>query len=145
MAVTNAKSKAATEHAEELQLAKLVNQEASLSSEIELQVIRNEVIEYTYSWNGEQVRMQKLHVLLQSKIPDQYCLGVAKVRKKDKSERKKIAERWQKGTAWRFKALILVNDNLRTFTHHAALQLICAGQRLRRCYRARPSHKYQGQ
>ena len=51
MALTTAKSKAATEHAEEPQLAELVNQEASLSSEIELQVIRNEIIDYTYSWN----------------------------------------------------------------------------------------------
>ena len=110
MALTTAKSKAATEHAEEPQLAELVNQEASLSSEIELQVIRNEIIDYTYSWNGDQVRTQKVQVILQSKTPDQYCWGVAKLQKKDKSELKKIAERWQKGSAWRFKAIILLND-----------------------------------
>ncbi len=42
---------AATEHTEEPQLAELVNQEAGLSSEIELKVIRNEIVEYTYPWN----------------------------------------------------------------------------------------------
>ena len=39
---------AATEHTEEPQLAELVNQEAGLTSEIELKVIRNEIMEYTF-------------------------------------------------------------------------------------------------
>ena len=38
---------AATEHTEVPQLADLVNQEAGLSTEIELRVIRNDVIDYT--------------------------------------------------------------------------------------------------
>ena len=37
---------AATEHTEVPQLAELVNQEAGLSTEIELKVIRNDLIDY---------------------------------------------------------------------------------------------------
>ena len=70
---------AATEHTEEPQLAELVNQDTGLSSEIELKVIRHEILDYTYNWQGKQVPTQKLQVLLQSKLPDQYCLGVAKL------------------------------------------------------------------
>ena len=70
---------AATEHTEEPQLAELVNQEAGLSSEIELKVIRHEIIDYTYTLNGNRVTTQKVQVILQSKIPDQYRLGVAKL------------------------------------------------------------------
>ena len=101
---------AATEHTEEPQLAELLNQEAGLSSEIELKVIRNEIIDYTYQWGGNQVTTQKLQVNLQSKIPNQYCLGVVKMKGKDKNELKQFAERWQTGTTWRFKAIKLFND-----------------------------------
>ena len=101
---------AATEHAEEPQLAELLNQEAGLSSGIELKVIRNEIIDYTYPYNGNQLSAQKVQVILQSKIPDQYCLGVARLQKKDKNELKKIADRWQTGTTWKFKAVKLLND-----------------------------------
>ena len=99
---TTGRDSAPTEHADEPQLAELVNQEAGLSSAIELKVIRNEITDYTYSFNGNQVSTQKVQVILQSKIPNQYCLGVAKLQRKDKSELKKIADRWQTGTTWRF-------------------------------------------
>ena len=62
---------AATEGTEEPQLAELVNQEAGLSSEIELNVVRSEIIEYSYLWNGNEVFTQKLQVILQSKIGEQ--------------------------------------------------------------------------
>ena len=101
---------AATEHAEEPQLAELVNQEAGLSTEIELKVIRNEIIDYTYKWDGSDVPTQKLQIILQSKIPEQYCMGVAKLQKKDQKELNKMAERWQTGTIWKFKAIALVNE-----------------------------------
>ncbi len=42
---TGGSNSAATEQTEEPQLAELVNQEAGLSSEIELKVIRNEIID----------------------------------------------------------------------------------------------------
>ena len=101
---------AATEHTEEPQLAELLNQEASLSTVIELKVIRNEIMDYTITWGGNQVPTQKLQIILQSKIAEQYCLGVAKLQKKDKTELKRLADRWQTGTTWRFKALPLLND-----------------------------------
>ena len=60
----------------------LVNQEAGMSTEIELKVIRNEIVDYTYPWQGNQVSTQKVEIILQSKIAEQYCLGVAKMQKK---------------------------------------------------------------
>ena len=88
----------ATEHTEEPQLAELLSQEAGLTSQIQLQVRRSQLIDYSYTWAGSQVSTQKLQVVLQSKIPDQYCLGIAKLQKKDKAELKKLQDRWQIGT-----------------------------------------------
>ena len=136
---------AATEHTEEPQLVELVNQGAGQSSVIELKVIRSEIIDYDYTWNGNPVTTQKLQVILQSKIPDQYCVGVVKLQKKDKNELKKIADRWQTGTTWRFKAIILLGASRLILTPHAASQSICASRRLRRCYRARSFHRHQCQ
>ena len=53
---------------------------------------------------------QKVQVVLQSKIPDQYCLGVAKLQEKDKAELQKMQDRWQTGTAWKLKAIKLLNE-----------------------------------
>ena len=96
---------AATDHTEEPQSVELVNQEASMSTEIELQIIRNEIVDYTYPWQGNQVPTQKVQTILQWKIATQYYLGVAKLQKKDKNELKAIAKRWQIGTTWKFKTL----------------------------------------
>ena len=101
---------AATEGTEEPQLAELVNQEAGLSSEIELKVVRNEIIDYSYTWNGSEVVTQKLQVLLQSKIGEQYCLGLARLQRKDKNELKITAQRWETGTTWKFKGIVLHNE-----------------------------------
>ena len=101
---------AATERTEEPQLAELLTQEAGMSTEIELRVIRNEVMDYAYLWQGKEVPTQKLQIILQSKIAEQYCLGVAKLQKKDKTELKAMADRWQTGTTWKFTALTLLND-----------------------------------
>ena len=107
---------AATEHTEEPQLAELVNQEAGLATEIELKVIRNDLVDYTYPFNGKQVPTQKVQIVLQSKVAEQYCLGVAKLQRKDKTELKKVHELWKTGTAWIFKAVTLLNDKA-TFIH----------------------------
>ena len=88
----------AAEHTEEPQLAELLSQEAGLTSQIQLKVLRSQLIDYSYTWAGSQVSTQKLQVVLQSKIPDQYCLGFAKLQKKDKAELKKLHDRWQIGT-----------------------------------------------
>ena len=101
---------AATEDTGEPQLAELVNQEAGLSSEIELKVVRSEIIDYSYSWNGNEVFTQKLQVILQSKIGEQYCLGLARLQRKDKNELKMAAQRWETGTTWKFKDIVLHNE-----------------------------------
>ena len=108
--LTTGSASAATEHTEEPQLAELVTQEAGLSTEIELKVIRNDLVHYTYTYRGNQVRTQKVQIVLQSKQAEQYCLGVAKLRQKDENELKKVRDRWQNGTTWRFKAITLLDD-----------------------------------
>ena len=101
---------AATEHTEEPQLAELVNQEAGLSFEIELKVIRNDIVHYKYTVKQSLVPTQKVQIVLQSKQAEQYCLGIARLQKKDETELKKVRERWQIGSTWRFKAITLLND-----------------------------------
>ena len=108
--LTGGSNSAATEHTEEPQLAELVNQEAGSSTEIELKVIRNVLVHYTYTANGKQIFMQKAQIVLQSKVAEQYCLGVAKIQKKDETELKKVQDRWQTGTTWRFKVITLLNE-----------------------------------
>ena len=98
---TSGSGSAATEHTEEPQLAELVTQEAGLSTEIELKVIRNDLVQYNYPWKENQVFTQKVQIVLQSKQAEQYCLGVAKLQKKDETELKKVRDRWQIGTTWR--------------------------------------------
>ena len=101
---------AATEHTEYPQLIELVNPEAGMSFEMDLKVIRNEIVDYTYHWQGNAVRTQKLQVVLQSKIAEQYCLGVAKSQKKDKNELKAIASRWKIGTTWKIGNVTLLKE-----------------------------------
>ena len=103
-------SSAATEHTEEPQLAEIVNQEAGSSTAIELKVVRNDLVHYTYPWKGEQISTHKVQIVLQSKVAEQYCLGVAKIQKKDKTELKKVQDRWQTGTTWRFTAITIHNE-----------------------------------
>ena len=116
MACTLANNGTATEHTEETQLAELLNQEAGLISEIELKVIRNELIDYTYTYKGNEVKSQKVQVIMQSKIADQYCLGVAKLQKQDKKELKQIQDRFQTGTTWKYTAIKLLNEKA-AFVH----------------------------
>ena len=63
-------------------------QEAGLSTEIELKVIRNDLTDYTYTFKGNEVATQKLQIVLQSKIAEQYCLAVAKLQRQEKGELK---------------------------------------------------------
>ena len=107
--LTTGSASAATEHTEEPQLAELVTQEAGLSTEIELKVVRNDLVHYTYLFKGNQVSTQKVQIVLQSKQAEQYCLGVAR-RSKDETGLKTHRDRWQIGTTWRFKAITLLND-----------------------------------
>ena len=105
MAAATENDGAATEHSEEPQLAELLNQDAGQTSVIELKVVKSQVIEYSFKIDGGQVSSQKVQVVLQSKIPNQYCLGVARLQKKDKGELRKVEDRWQPGTTWRFRSI----------------------------------------
>ena len=89
--LTAGSDSAATEHTEEPQLAELVNQEADLATEIELKVIRNDLVDYTYPFNGQR-QTQKVQIVVQSKVADQYCLGVAKLQRKNKTELKQVQD-----------------------------------------------------
>ena len=84
--LTTGSASAATEHTEEPQLAELVTQEAGLSTEIELKVIRNDLVHYKYTYKGNQVPTQKVQIVLQSKQAEQYCLGVANLQRKYETE-----------------------------------------------------------
>ena len=64
---------AATEHTEVPQLAELVNQETGLSTEIELTAIRNDLMDYTDTFKGNEVATQKVQIALQSKIQPCVC------------------------------------------------------------------------
>ena len=77
--LTAGSDSAATEHTEVPQLAELINQEAGSSTEIELKVIRIDHVGYRYAFSGSQAPTQKLQIILQSEIGEQYCLGVAKL------------------------------------------------------------------
>ena len=81
-----------------------------MTSDIELKVIRNAIMSYTYPWKGTDVATEKFQIVLQSNIEDQYCVGVAKLWKKDKSELKTIQERFKTSTTWKLKTAKLLSE-----------------------------------
>ena len=64
---------AATEHTNEPQLAELVTQEAGLSYEIELKVVRRDLVHYEYKYNGKDVSSQKVQRVLCCLRNSSYC------------------------------------------------------------------------
>ena len=114
----SAEPTAATEHSDETPLAELLNQEAGQTGVYELKVTRAEIVEYTYPWQGKQIPTQKLQVLLQSRRQEQYCLGVAKLQKKDHKELQQMLHRFAVDTTWKFTAVKL-NDDKSAYIHTA--------------------------
>ena len=110
MDLMDPKESAAAEHTDEPQLLEVLTQATGLSTQIELKVIRSEIMDYAYPWQGKELHTQKLQIVLQSKIAEQYCLGVAKLQRKDRTELKQMADRWQTGSTWTFKDLTLHSD-----------------------------------
>ena len=90
------------------QLAELLNQNGA--GEYELQSTHAEIYDYEYTWGGKEVSAQKLQVELLSRAPDQYCLGVAKLRQGDKKELQILLQRFAKGTVWKFGKVKLIDD-----------------------------------
>ena len=78
---------AATECSDETPLKDLINKEAALTAQIELKVSRSAIIAYSYKLRGqsEAVRTLKLQTLMQSRIGEQYCLGVAMLNGSDEA------------------------------------------------------------
>ena len=66
-AAASAASAAATEHSDATPLSELLNQESGQTGEYELKVIRVEIIDYTYPWQGKKILTQKLPALLKLK------------------------------------------------------------------------------
>ena len=145
IAATELTECAATEHTEEPQLRELVTQEAGLSTEIELKVVRNDLVHYTYLFKGNQVSTQKVQIVLQSKQAEQYCLGVARLQKKTKPSSRKFEIAGRLAPHGGSKPLHSSMRSRLIFTLHVASQSICASRRHRRCYRARLSRRRQCQ
>ena len=143
--LTTGNASAATQHTEEPQLAELVTQEAGLSTEIELKVVRNDLVQYTYTYKGNEVSTQKVQIVLQSKQAEQYCLGVAKLQKKTKPSSRKFEIAGRLAPHGGSKPLHSSMTSRLIFTLHVASQSICASRRRRRCYRARLSRRRQCQ
>ena len=80
--LTTGSASAATEHTEEPELAELVTQEAGLSTEIELKVIRNDLVHYKYTVKQNLVPTQKVQIVLQSKTSRAILLGYCKTPEK---------------------------------------------------------------
>ena len=97
-AAASSASPAATEHSDTTPLSELLNQESGQAGAHELKVIRVEIADYSYSWQGKQIATQKVQALLQSHKPEEYCLGVAKLQKKDKKELQEVLKRFAVGT-----------------------------------------------
>ena len=109
-AAASAAPAAATEHSDATPLSELLNQESGQTGEYELKVIRVEIIDYTYAWQGKKIPTQKLQALLQSHKPEEYCLGIAKLQKKDKKELQQVLKRFAADTTWKFTAVKLLDD-----------------------------------
>ena len=104
----SAASAAATEHSDTTPLLQLLNQESGQARAYELKVVRVEVVDYTYPWQGKQIATQKVQALLKSHNPIEYCLGIAVLQKEDKEELQQVFKRFAVDTTWKFTALKLL-------------------------------------
>ena len=50
------------------------------------------MVDFSHQWPGKAVHTQKLVLLLQSHIAEQYCLGVAKLQRQGKNELQQVQE-----------------------------------------------------
>ena len=104
---------AATECSDETPLKDLINKEAALTAQIELTVSRVELISYPYkakTVQAETVQTQKLQAVLLSRIGEQYCLGLARLKRNDEAELKALQLRFQKDTVWKFSRIKLLEE-----------------------------------
>ncbi len=100
----------ATERPNEPQLAELLSNTAGSTGEYQLKVRCSDLIDYSYIWNGKEVKTQKLQLELQSHIPEQYCLGIAKLKSGDKKELEQMHVRFKKDSTWKLTKVKLMDD-----------------------------------
>ena len=110
MATGESRASAAATERSDTALSELLNQESGQAGAHELLVSRAMIVDYQYPYNGKQIETQKLQVLLQSHNAEEYCLGVAKLQKKDKKELQEMLKRFQVGTTWRFTQVKLLEE-----------------------------------
>jgi len=104
-------STAATEHSDAKPLlSEVLNQESGQAGVHDLRVLHARLVDYLYPWQGKQVEAQKVQVLFQSYRPEEYCLGVAKLQRKDKKELKQVLEKFAVNTTWKFTAIKLLEE-----------------------------------
>jgi len=104
-------STAATEHSDAKPLlSEVLNQESGQAGVHDLRVLHARLVDYLYPWQGKQVEAQKVQVLFQSYRPEEYCLGVAKLQRKDKKELKQVLEKFAVNTTWKFTAVKLLDE-----------------------------------
>ena len=98
----------------EIQLKELISKEAARTAEIELKVWRVDLISYSYTAKtpkADTVHTQKLQVVLLSRIGEQYCVGLARLRKKEgESELKTLQTKFRKDTVWKFSRIKLTEE-----------------------------------
>ena len=81
-------------------------------------MLRAEIVDYKYTWQGKPVESQNVQLLLQSHKPEEYCQGVAKLQKKDKKALQTILQRFAVDTVWKFTKVKLLDDKT-AFIHTA--------------------------
>ena len=86
-------------------LAELVSDEAGDTGKWDLQVVGQNlkgsyIVEYEYQYGGQTITSKKLVTILKSSRPQQYCLGVARMKKKDEKELKMLMNKFAPDTAW---------------------------------------------
>lgn len=103
--------------AEECSLAELQSDGAAAAGEWRLRVHTSKIIKYTYVYNGTQVNAQKLQVELLSTDPKLYCLGTARLLKKNEQELENVRKKFLVGTAWKFSKVALDKNEKACYMH----------------------------
>ena len=83
-------------------LAELVSDEVGAADSWNLKVFRSYISEYTYQYQGKEGSSKKLVAVLVSSTPTEYCLGVARVQKRNDPELLALHKKFAPGTLWRF-------------------------------------------
>ena len=87
---------------EECTLAELACTQAGAAGAWYLKVYSADLVKYSYQWQGKNVDAQKLLVQFMSRNQNSYCLGVARMQKKNEQELKTLQGTYKVGSTWKF-------------------------------------------